>query len=49
MYIDRNDAPGTSAEQLAAAHLLDLGVQEKHGVKYHLLVRSGERVSFLSR
>ncbi len=35
MYIDRHEAPGASAEQLAAAHLLDLGVQEKHGVKYH--------------
>jgi len=35
MYIDRHDAPGASAEQLAAAHLLDLEIQDTHGVKYH--------------
>ena len=35
MYIDRHDAPGASPEQLAAAHLLDLEVQDKHGVKFH--------------
>jgi class 3 adenylate cyclase len=35
MYIDRHDAPGASPEQLADAHLLDLEVQGKHGVKYH--------------
>ena len=35
MYIDRHDTPGASPEQLAAAHLLDLEVQGKHGVKYH--------------
>ncbi len=35
MYIDRHDAAGTSPEQLAAAHLVDIEVQDKHGVKYH--------------
>ncbi len=35
MYIDRHDVPGTSPEQLAAAHLLDVEVQDKHGVRYH--------------
>ena len=35
MYIDRHDAPGVSPEQLAAAHLLDLEMQDRHGVKYH--------------
>jgi class 3 adenylate cyclase len=35
MYIDRHDAPGVSPEDVANAHLLDLEVQEKHGVQYH--------------
>ena len=35
MYIDRHDAPGASAEQLADAHVLDVAVQDKHGVRYH--------------
>jgi class 3 adenylate cyclase len=35
MYIDRHDAPGASPEDLAAAHLLDVEVQDRHGVKYH--------------
>ncbi len=35
MYIDRHDVPGVSPEDVANAHLLDLGVQEKHGVQYH--------------
>ena len=35
MYIDRHDAPGVSPEELAAAHLLDVAAQDKHGVKYH--------------
>jgi class 3 adenylate cyclase len=35
MYIDRHDAPGISAEQLAEAHQVDLSIQERLGVQYH--------------
>ena len=35
MYLDRHDAPGVSAEELAEAHRRDTEVQEKHGVRYH--------------
>ncbi len=35
MYLDRHDVPGVSPEDVASAHLLDLEVQEKHGVHYH--------------
>jgi class 3 adenylate cyclase len=35
MYIDRHDAPGVSAQELADAHLLDVSVQEQHDVRYH--------------
>jgi hypothetical protein len=35
IYIDRHDVPGASPEQVATAHLLDLEVQDKHGVRYH--------------
>jgi class 3 adenylate cyclase len=35
MFIDRHDAPGLSPEELAAAHQLDLAVQEQYRVQYH--------------
>jgi class 3 adenylate cyclase len=35
MYIDRHDAPGVSPEELADAHVLDVGVQDQYGVRYH--------------
>lgn len=35
MYLDRHDAPGVSAEELAEAHRLDTETQEKYGVRYH--------------
>src|SRR6202171_1056712 len=35
IYIDRHDAPGVSPKELADAHLLDVGVQERHDVRYH--------------
>jgi class 3 adenylate cyclase len=35
MYIDRHDVQGVSPEQLADAHVLDVGVQDRHGVRYH--------------
>jgi len=34
MYLDRHDAPGITAEELAEAHRLDTEVQEKYGVRY---------------
>lgn len=34
MYLDRHDAPGVTPEQLAEAHVADLAIQEKYGVKY---------------
>ena len=35
MYLDRHDTPGISAEEVAAAHELDVALQERHGVRYH--------------
>jgi class 3 adenylate cyclase len=35
MYLDRHDAPGVTAEELAEAHRLDTEVQEKYGVHYN--------------
>jgi len=35
MYIDRHDAPGVSPQALADAHVLDVGVEARHGVRYH--------------
>jgi class 3 adenylate cyclase len=34
LYLDRHEVPGASAEDLAAAHVKDLGVQQNHGVRY---------------
>jgi class 3 adenylate cyclase len=34
LFLDRHDAPGATAVQIAAAHELDLSVQEKYGVRY---------------
>ena len=33
-FLDRHDAPGTTAEEIAAAHELDLAIQERLGVQY---------------
>ena len=33
-YLDRHDLDGVSAADVAAAHQLDLNVQDKHGVRY---------------
>lgn len=33
-YLDRHDLESVTAEQVAQAHLLDLSVQEKYGVRY---------------
>ena len=35
MFLDRHDAPGVSAEDLAEAHRQDVAVQDGHGVRYH--------------
>jgi len=35
MYLDRHDAPGVTAEELAEAHRLDTEIQEKYGVRYN--------------
>ena len=35
MYLDRHDAPGVTAEELAEAHRLDTEIQEKHGVRFN--------------
>src|SRR6476646_3295526 len=35
MFIDRHDATGVSPEELAAAHQLDLAIQEQYQVHYH--------------
>jgi class 3 adenylate cyclase len=35
MFLDRHDAPGISAEELAAAHMQDVETQDRFGVKYH--------------
>ncbi len=34
MYLDRHDAPGITAEELAEAHRRDTEVQERYGVRY---------------
>jgi class 3 adenylate cyclase len=34
LFLDRHDAPGATASRIAAAHELDLTVQEKYGVRY---------------
>ena len=33
-YMDRHDLPGATAEDVAAAHLQDLAIQDEYGVKY---------------
>jgi class 3 adenylate cyclase len=35
MYMDRHDLPEVTPEELAEAHMRDMEVQEKHGVRYH--------------
>ena len=35
MYMDRHDLPGISPEELADAHVRDMELQERHGVRYH--------------
>ena len=34
LFLDRHDAPGATAAEIAAAHELDLAVQEKYRVRY---------------
>ena len=34
LYLDRHDVPGATAEDLAAAHAADVGVQQSHDVRY---------------
>jgi len=34
LFLDRHDAPGATAAEVAAAHALDLSVQDSHGVRY---------------
>ena len=34
LFLDRHDAPGATASNIAAAHELDLSVQDKYGVRY---------------
>jgi class 3 adenylate cyclase len=34
LFLDRHDAPGATAAQIAAAHELDLAVQDKYQVRY---------------
>jgi class 3 adenylate cyclase len=34
LFLDRHDAPGATAAEVAAAHALDLSVQDRHGVRY---------------
>ena len=34
LFLDRHDAPGATAAEIAAAHALDLSVQDRHGVRY---------------
>jgi class 3 adenylate cyclase len=34
LYMDRHDVPGATAEEIAAAHLQDVGVQSAHGVRF---------------
>src|SRR5262249_36814377 len=35
MYMDRHDLPGITPEELAEAHMRDMEIQERHGVRYH--------------
>ena len=34
LFMDRHDVPGASAEEIAAAHSQDVGIQSAHGVRY---------------
>src|SRR3954465_11222379 len=34
LYMDRHDVPGSTPEEIAAAHSQDVGVQSGHGVRY---------------
>lgn len=34
LFMDRHDVPGATAEELAAAHALDVGLSAKHGVQF---------------
>jgi class 3 adenylate cyclase len=34
LFMDRHEAPGATAAELAAAHAADVGVQHAHGVRY---------------
>jgi class 3 adenylate cyclase len=34
LFLDRHDAPGSTAAEIAAAHALDVSVQDHHGVRY---------------
>ncbi len=34
LFLDRHDAPGATASEIAAAHELDLSVQDRYGVRY---------------
>ncbi|MEQ1785640.1 MAG: nickel-binding protein [Acidimicrobiales bacterium] len=34
LFMDRHELPGATAEEVAAAHVQDLGVQAAHGVRY---------------
>ncbi len=34
LFLDRHEAPGATASEIAAAHELDLTVQDKYGVRY---------------
>lgn len=34
-YLDRHEAPGVSAEEVAEAHNRDIAIQDKYGVHYH--------------
>ena len=34
LFLDRHDAPGATAVEIAAAHALDVNVQDRHGVRY---------------
>jgi class 3 adenylate cyclase len=34
LFMDRHDVPGVTAEEIAAAHSQDVGVQSAHGVRY---------------
>ncbi len=33
LYMDRHDLPGITAEEVARAHLTDIALESKHGVK----------------